>query len=127
MKKYIFDRNEFKWSEEFYDLIQKDKNTYKIQYKISDLSFDLKEKLLSLIKDEFFIDDDGKAYLFVSKDQVAGESSVYGVELEDDMITVKHKPRQLLPDKTKGTSFEGHAFFEASSMRKIDNKYYFVY
>ena len=24
MKKYIFDRNEFKWAEEFYDLIQKE-------------------------------------------------------------------------------------------------------
>lgn len=49
------------------------------------------------------------------------------VELEDDMITVKHKPKQLLPHKTKGTSFEGHSFFEASSMRKFGDTYYFVY
>ena len=49
------------------------------------------------------------------------------VELEDDMITVKHKPKQLLPHETKGTSFEGHTFFEASSMRKIGDTYYFVY
>ena len=49
------------------------------------------------------------------------------VELEDDMITVKHKPRQLLPSNTKGTSFEGHTFFEASSMRKFGDTYYFMY
>lgn len=49
------------------------------------------------------------------------------VELEDDMITVKHKPKQLLPHNTKGTSFEGHTFFEASSMRKFGDTYYFVY
>lgn len=49
------------------------------------------------------------------------------VELENDMITVKHKPRQLLPHETKGTSFEGHTFFEASSMRKFGDTYYFIY
>jgi len=27
----------------------------------------------------------------------------------------------------KGTEYQGHGFFEASSMRKINNKYYFVY
>lgn len=49
------------------------------------------------------------------------------VELENDMVTVKHKPRQLLPHETKGTSFEGHTFFEASSMRKFGDTYYFMY
>ncbi len=49
------------------------------------------------------------------------------VELEDDMLTVKHKPKQLLPHETKGTSFEGHTFFEASSMRKFGDTYYFIY
>lgn len=53
----------------YYDLIQKDKNTYKIQYKISDLSFDLKEKLLSLIKDEFFIDDEGNIIITMTFDR----------------------------------------------------------
>lgn len=28
---------------------------------------------------------------------------------------------------TEGTGFEGHGFFEASSIRKINGKYYFVY
>ena len=28
---------------------------------------------------------------------------------------------------TAGTGFEGHGFFEASSIRKVGSKYYFVY
>ena len=49
------------------------------------------------------------------------------VELEDDMLTIKHKPRHIFPITYKGTKFEGFEFFEASSMRKIGDKYYFVY
>ena len=56
-----------------------------------------------------------------------GVMGAYTVELCDDMLTVKHKPYRILPRHAKGTSFEGHQFFEASSMRKIGNKYYFVY
>lgn len=50
-------------------------------------------------------------------------------ELEPDMITLKEMPRGLIPSgKTSdGTGFEGHAFFEASSIRKINSKYYFIY
>ena len=49
------------------------------------------------------------------------------VELEDDMMTIKAKPRRIFPAIYKGTAFEKHAFFEASSMRKIGKKYYFIY
>lgn len=56
-----------------------------------------------------------------------GVMGAYTVELCDDMLTIKHKPYRILPRYTKGTSFEGHAFFEASSMRKIGDKYYFIY
>ena len=51
------------------------------------------------------------------------------VELEDDMITVKGEPKRILPCElmAKGTGYEGHAFFEASSIRKIGDTYYFVY
>ena len=51
------------------------------------------------------------------------------VELEEDMLTVKYEPRFLLPGKetAAGTGFEGHEFYEASSMRKFDGKYYAVY
>ena len=50
-------------------------------------------------------------------------------ELEPDMITLKEEPRDLIPSgKTSdGTGFEEHGFFEASSIRKINGKYYFVY
>ena len=51
------------------------------------------------------------------------------MELEPDMLTIKTEPRILIPyvSNGKGTDFEGHEFFEASSMRKIGNKYYFIY
>ena len=49
------------------------------------------------------------------------------VELEDDMLTIKHKPYHILPRVTTGTGFAGHAFFEGSSMRKIGDTYYFIY
>ncbi|MBR2444974.1 MAG: family 43 glycosylhydrolase [Clostridia bacterium] len=49
------------------------------------------------------------------------------VELMDDMMTIKHKPVHIFPTRFKGTSFEGHEFFEASSIRKIGEKYYFIY
>ena len=47
--------------------------------------------------------------------------------LEDDMLTVKEEPKHIIPYETEGTSFEGHEFFEAASMRKIGDTYYFVY
>ncbi len=49
-------------------------------------------------------------------------------ELDDDMLTVKAlKP--LIPgaDNSSGTGFEGHEFYEASSIRKFGSKYYFIY
>ena len=49
------------------------------------------------------------------------------VELEDDMMTVKHTPKHIFPIIYKGTDFENYEFFEASSIRKINNKYYFIY
>ena len=49
--------------------------------------------------------------------------------LESDMLTIKKAPEFIAPGKcySEGTGFEGHAFFEASSIRKRDGKYYFVY
>lgn len=45
----------------------------------------------------------------------------------DDMLTVKEEAKLIIPYKVKGTSFEAHPFFEGSSIRKVDDKYYFVY
>ncbi len=61
--------------------------------------------------------------------------------LADDMITIKEEPKRILPAKTRGTPFEsriypfgkgghflaGHGFYEGSSIRKINGKYYFIY
>lgn len=51
------------------------------------------------------------------------------VELEKDMKTIKSDSIPLLPgvDNSKGTGFEGHEFYEASSIRKFNGKYYFIY
>lgn len=61
-------------------------------------------------------------------DIVFGENSM-AVELEPDMITMKAEPHVCIPGghHTAGTGFEGHGFFEASSIRKVGKKYYFVY
>lgn len=47
--------------------------------------------------------------------------------LEDDMLTIKEEPKHLIPYHVKGTPFEEHHFFEAASMRKVGEKYYFIY
>ncbi len=59
---------------------------------------------------------------------VLGENGM-AVELEPDMLTMKSEPKPCIPGghHTQGTGFEGHGFFEASSIRKIKGKYYFVY
>lgn len=50
------------------------------------------------------------------------------VELEADMLTVR-AVRPLLPGtkNSRGTGFEGHEFYEASSMRRFDGRYYCIY
>ncbi len=62
--------------------------------------------------------------------QMAHGESVMGavsLVLEDDMLTVKQAPKHIIPYKVKGTSFEKHPFFEASSIRKVGETYYFIY
>ena len=54
-------------------------------------------------------------------------TGAYTVQLADDMQTVINEPKLVVPAKTKGTDFEGHAFFEAASIRKLKGKYYFIY
>lgn len=53
----------------------------------------------------------------------------YVFELDKDMLTVKSGPRLIVPkvSDAKDTSFNNHAFFEASSIRKIGERYYFIY
>ncbi len=66
------------------------------------------------------------------EDLPAGEYSHMGanvVELEADMLTVKGDVKRIVPGQYSayGTSFEEHPFFEASSVRKIGDTYYFIY
>ena len=58
-----------------------------------------------------------------------GYLGAYTVTLADDMLTVISEPMKILPGQKEsfGTQWEGHAFFEASSIRKIGDTYYFVY
>ena len=49
--------------------------------------------------------------------------------LEPDMLTVRSEPVAVVPSApyAGGTSFAGFPFFEASSIRKVGNSYYFIY
>ena len=61
-----------------------------------------------------------------------GDNSRHGAMLTllgSDMLTIKKAPAFVCPGDvySKGTSFEGHAFFEAPSIRKRGDIYYFIY
>ncbi len=81
-----------------------------------------------------FIDEDRTIYLYsgnapISLEAVNENQASQVMELEEDMLTLKGEPKRLMPDvrNSQGTGYEGHEFFEASSIRKIHGKYYFVY
>ena len=62
----------------------------------------------------------------------AGDKSRHGAmctTLGPDMLTVIEDPVFVAPGQeySKGTGFEGHAFFEAPSIRKRGDLYYFIY
>lgn len=83
------------------------------------------------------VDDDGRVWLYSGfATKVPAVASRFcnltnpgGVvlELESDMVTIKSGPDLLFPIKGKDGAFENHAFFEASSIRKVDGRYCFVY
>ena len=52
-----------------------------------------------------------------------------GVVLDKDMLTIIEEPSLVIPGifYSEGTGFKGHEFFEASSIRKRGDTYYFVY
>ncbi|MBR6396881.1 MAG: family 43 glycosylhydrolase, partial [Lachnospiraceae bacterium] len=61
-----------------------------------------------------------------------GDTSRHGAMctvLGPDMLTVEEEPVFIAPGNcySEGTGFENHAFFEAPSIRKIRDTYYFVY
>ncbi len=75
--------------------------------------------------------EDGKVYLYTGScfpNDTSNKGSTVTV-LCSDMLTVKEAPKVIIPSKcaSLNTGFEGHEFFEASSIRKADGRYYFVY
>ncbi|MFC4401601.1 family 43 glycosylhydrolase [Gracilibacillus xinjiangensis] len=87
------------------------------------------------------VDDDGSVYLysgfaprkglpaFITGGKKKTFDGGYVIPIANDMKTVIGKPELLFPKAgdAGGTGFEGHEFFEASSIRKIKDIYYFVY
>lgn len=88
------------------------------------------------------VDDDGRVYLYVGfcipvmpvPERFTGRASPFaptslGFELESDMMTIRRGPVPILPGAgtAAGTGFENHAFYEASSPRKIEGRYVMVY
>ena len=94
-----------------------------------------------MIDDPAVLCEDGRVYLYtgyatrkeqnvkILNDLGREYKGAYCTELESDMVTVKSTHKLIVPGAgcSEGTGFEGHEFFEASGMRKIGNKYYFVY
>lgn len=90
-----------------------------------------------------FVDDDGRIYLYSGFGLLSNPILLHGekptehgamvFELEQDMLTIKKDSEQIRYigvkgiKEGKGTEYEGHEFLEASSMRKFDGKYYFIY
>ena len=88
-----------------------------------------------------FMDDDGKLYLYTGfalqgnpillDGSKPTEHGPMCFELDpSDMLTVKIGPGYIGvagEKESKGTPYEGHAFLEASSMRKFNGTYYFIY
>ena len=109
----------------------------------------MKEKDRQQFDPGIFIDDDKKIYLYsgfsstpevierikkkipdnaLKKFNMTCDGS-WVCQLEEDMLTLKGDYKMIVPgvENSGGTGFEGHEFFEASSMRKYNGKYYFIY
>lgn len=87
-----------------------------------------------------FVDEDGRIYLYTGfgilfnplllRGRKPTRHGAMGFELDRDMLTILSGPVYIGVKGRKegiGTPYEGHEFFEASSMRKFDGKYYFIY
>jgi arabinoxylan arabinofuranohydrolase len=73
----------------------------------------------------------GKTYLYTGQcwpGDKTKKGSLAAV-LDSDMITITQGPLFIIPGScySEGTGFEDHEFFEASSIRKFGDTYYFVY
>lgn len=90
-----------------------------------------------------YTDEDGQTYLYSGFSpsllirtglKLKGLKNVKEVggqvmKLKADMTTIDGEPKMSAPGRSNsaGTGFEGHEFYEASSMRKIGDRFYFIY
>ncbi len=89
--------------------------------------FDLGFKV---IDPSVFIDEDGRIYMYVSKDQVEGKSDIYVVELENDMVSIKEDSLVgplVEPSQEWENPYGFHRWNEAPFVVKHNNKYYLTY
>lgn len=75
--------------------------------------------------------ENGKVYLYTGF-CAPGDKSRKGAMLtvlDSDMLTIRKAPVTIAPSEpySAGSGYEGHEFFEAPSIRKVNDKYYFVY
>lgn len=94
--------------------------------------YDYEESLEEFLKNDELITLEANMFGKTKEEiiEYAKRDSVNGpvmATLESDMVTVKEAPYHIIPYMTKNTSFEEHPFFEGSSIRKFNNKYYFIY
>lgn len=84
------------------------------------------------------VEGDGRVHLYSGQGPMTPQMVKYKpkdfnfahyMELEPDMVTLRSEPHPVVPNvvNSTGTGFEGHEFFEASSIRKINGRYYFIY
>ncbi len=77
------------------------------------------------------ITEDGKTYLYTGFCGMGDKSRTgsFCTVLDSDMLTIIQDPVRIIPGcmYSTGTEYEGHAFFEASSIRKRGDTYYYIY
>ncbi|MCR4806644.1 MAG: family 43 glycosylhydrolase [Lachnospiraceae bacterium] len=77
------------------------------------------------------ITENGLTYLYTGFCEPGnpGKHGAMVTVLDKDMLTILEPPKFIAPSDfySKGTPYEGHAFFEAPSIRKMGDTYYFIY
>ena len=75
--------------------------------------------------------ENGKTWLYTGfcSPMDASRHGPMCTKLAEDMLTIEQEPVFIMPSKpySAGSGYEGHEFFEASSIRKFGDLYYFVY
>lgn len=88
----------------------------------------------AIIDASIFIDDDGQAYFYYSKDisenweNGKGRSETYGAKLNDDMVSLASEPVLLItPDQAWENPESTHTWNEGGIVIKNNNIYYLAY